>query len=183
MNQRVLVRSSVMSALADSGYGFNASYRDALQSGEYPGAKNFELDFGPDSRNVLQSYITSQEDVDLSRTIEQTTGTKIALLVFTSLMRNERREKFRQFSGSVVCHLHFYIRLAENGDSIADTEDTADAIEDAVTRVFCGIGRPATWRAGVVFNGDINCERPPVRWIQDGYEQLVPFDLTFGVSV
>jgi hypothetical protein len=168
---RKAVRDAALSELAASVTGFNATL--AALAGTY-GVTPFTIDWSSTSSNFSQSQVTT-EQLELSRMIEYP-----GCLLYTPTTQNQNLEKFRRFSGVVVLNIDVIVDFRDGAEG-RDTESLPDAVEDAITSIF---NRPTlSLPAYVVWNGDIECVREPVRLNGDGYFQRCPHQLTFEVHV
>lgn len=168
---RKRIRDAAVGALSDVVTGFNA--RLAALATDY-GITPFVIDFGPTSRNFLQSYL-SPDQVDFSNV-----ATYPAMVVYTASSENTNIEKFRLFSGQVELYIDVYLRYRQSLES-RDTESIADAVEDALTQILNDPLMP--WPATVAYNGGFRSPREPLALLGDGYEQRIPVQLLFEVNI
>lgn len=164
--------------LADATTGFNA--RLAAIAASY-GITAFAVDWDLNSTSFIQSFVDPSA-VDVAPLIPA----DVAALLYTSLSseshEQEGRTKFARYSGQIILHLDFYLRFDDGMEPLErNTEDIADAIEDAVIQVLRRTD--ADWPAGVVFNGDVASPRESIVHLADGYGQRIPFTFLFEVHV
>jgi hypothetical protein len=177
-SERAIVRASIISALSDASAGISARY-DSIR-GEFGLPEIEPLDFGEDSRNVLQCYVANANDVDISQVADYP-----ALAIYTSAVSNRNIEKGRAFSGAVTAHVDIYLRHQArrgelDGAPIGDIERYADAIEAAMLRCLsCYLG----WPSGVVYNNEFSVSREPVLALGDGWQQRIAAEFYFEVHL
>jgi len=173
------IRDAMVSCLADGTTGFNAQLDDIASA---YGITSFAIDWTSDSRNFVQAYL-DPEMLDVSRVCEFP-----AAVLYLAEAVNERREKYRSFSGQVLGHLDFYLRYRllkdpqtagnDTPPSNDDYESAADAVADAAMESF--IDGAATLRAaGALWSKEYRIDRDPVQLFGDGHGQRIAITLGF----
>ena len=173
------IEDALLAVLADSTNGFNAelaaiavTYKITaftIDWTEGPTVTNFGLvELEPDAAETFFSSFP-------------------AAALYTSTSMNERRMKFKVFSGQVLAGIDFWLRyralkdLQHGGNEWGGTNNyqkLPNAVEDAILQMLDD--QKATLRAsGYYWNGDYLCERTKVAIAGDGHEQLMTFTLGF----
>ncbi len=175
-----LVRQAIVNTLADPRFGWTAVHQAIAQDFVI---QPITFDFGPDSKNVLQSNIQTREGVYLTGIFAPP-----VMVVYTDKSMDQQKSKPTTFSGGVLANVDVYlgVRLAKDQDQFgpADlraTEQQADAVEDTIRTVFGRKGFPLP--SGVSFGGYIDCETPEIQIFGDGYEQVIQFKFPFEVTL
>lgn len=168
-------------ALADPTNGFNVKL--AAIAASY-GIAAFSIDWSATgSDSFLQSYVAGA-DRDLSRL----SGISVALYTSASQQApNPQRGKGYTFDGTVIAHLDFFVQFNDGVEPTEDqTENIADAIEDAILQVLCAPNSAlmrAYFSGPVHYTGGFSCARGPIAQTEDGFEQLLPFTFQYEVTV
>lgn len=171
MKPRKFLRDAIRAIMADATTGFNATLASIAVS---YGIAPFVIDWVPPSRSLFQGFLFADQ-VLIAELIDFP-----ACVLYTSASANQNFEKFRRFSGLITAHLDFYIDQG-SGIEVSQTEDVPDAIEDVLIQIFNSptVNLPS----GIAWNGGIQSQRGPIRLVGDGYQQRIPFNLTFEVDV
>lgn len=175
-------RLALVAALSDATTGFNANL--ATIAAEYE-IQPFELDFGPQSRNVVFGLL-DEDSVDVS-TICQYPGAVIYF--FESVAENKM--KGATFSGFIAGSVALYIRLRALDDENVSSnqpdfsnnfEKWAEACEDAMSSAIKE-GRRIMSPIWGVSQTQYRCDRDPIIHTGDGHIQKITFTLGFEVHV
>lgn len=182
MNVRGLVRSKMRAV-------FEAHFNDALAelSPQY-GFEAFEIDWGPGSRNFIQSQLPSVDDADGSG-IEQYP----AVVLYTSSVIDEH-SGLGKFGGQVLAHMHFILEYrtlraekspgaGESEETIVyDTESAVDAVTEAILATLQR-GRVAHLLDLNAMHSDTRIDAGPVKRFGDGYRQGVMLTAGFDAKI
>jgi Tfp pilus assembly major pilin PilA len=175
---RMMARRGVLAALSDPTGGINEIY--GVLAAENGLDQAVKFDFEPGSENVVCTFVSSANDVDISQVAEYP-----ALSIYTSDAKNANIEKSRSFSGLVTVHVDGWIRHqarrgSADGMPFDDTETVADVLEAAISKCITDF---VGWESGVVYNNEFQFTREPVLLIGDGWQQRIAGEFYIEVHV
>ena len=178
-----LARTAIINALTNATYGWNAVF-PTIATAYHDPVVGIVLDFTSTSGNVFYGQLAGFEDVDLTQINQYQ-----ACAVYTTMAANQKQEMPRSFSGPVVAHVDWCLSYREQ-DSTAtgveanDTESPADAIDEAMMQIFCvSLGNTIALPSGVRWNKQIASERTPLILNDDGFSQIIRYELIFEVHI
>lgn len=178
-----LARTAILDALSNVTYGWNAIFPAIAATYSAP-VVSFFLDFASTSGNVFKGQLAGFEDVTLSQL-----NTHQVCAVYTTMAANQKQEMLRSFSGQVIGHVDWSLTYrAEEGTATGveanDTESPADAIDEAMGQIFCvSLGSLIALPSGVRWNKNYASERTPLILDEDGFSQIVRYELLFEVHI
>ncbi|MEN6533794.1 MAG: hypothetical protein ABFD89_09045 [Bryobacteraceae bacterium] len=178
-----LARTAIINALSNGTYGWNAIFADIAATYTSPVAA-FLLNFTSTSGNVFLGQLAGFEDVTLSQLDQHQ-----ACAVYTTMAANQKQEMPRSFSGPVMGHVDWSLTYREKegtatGIEANDTESPADAIDEAMGQIFCvSLGSLIALPSGVRWTKNYASERTPLILNEDGFSQIIRYELLFEVHI
>ena len=176
-NFRRAARRAIYDRLADPSTGFNA--RLAAVAGDYAIENVPVIEFQEGSGTVFEGFLVPSDATSISEIAQRFGGERLALVLYTSQAVDQRETKMAKFSGPVLVNMDFYW-MALNGAELGQTENVADALEDAV---FECLRAPAVSWPDRIGLGAMECTRDPVSLEGDGYIQRIPMVAELSVTV
>lgn len=171
---RKTVRDAMVSILAAAATGFNSRF--ATVAAAY-GIDAFELDWEDCSRSVFHGQVPSQ--VDQSQ-LSPEEWAPLGLMIYTTTVEGQGREKPRAFSGDCEIVLDFDLVVRE-GVEEDDIETVGDAIEDAVLDAL--FDAAAAWPPACVLSQNFVSLKQAAELTGDGWRQRILMNFRVGVSL
>jgi hypothetical protein len=178
-----LARTAVINALSNVTYGFNAIYPTIAIAYGSPVA-NFTLSFLSTSSNVFLGQLAGFEDLDFTQLSQYQ-----CVAIYTTMSSNAKMEMPRSFSGPVMAHVDWALSYREKrgtatGVEANDTETPADAIDEAMSQIFLvSLGNTIALPSGIRYFRDLSCERTPLVLNEDGFSQIIRYEIPFEVHI
>lgn len=178
-----LARTAVVNALSSVTLGWNATYPAIAATYSSPVA-SFTLDFSSTSGNVFLGQLAGFEDIDLTQLDQYQ-----CVAIYTTQASNARMEIPRNFSGPVLAHVDWALSYREKrgtatGVEANDTESPADAIDEAMSEIFLvRLGKTIALPSGVRYFRDLASERQPLVLNEDGFSQIIRYEIPFEVHL
>lgn len=162
-------RDAVRARLADGTAGFNAQL--AAIAGAY-GITPFLVDV---NRNLFESFVHP----DAIEAASPVKGPVFCLYSMSSV--NQNLNKFGLFSGVVTIGLDVHLSYSA-GNTLKNADALADAVEDAMVRVFNAADWAGAYTEPLAYNGEIALQRRPLEMAGQHWRQTLSFRLTFQVD-
>lgn len=178
-----LARTAIVNALSHSTLGWNSTY-PTIAAGYGTPVASFTLDFSSDSGNVFYGQLAGFEDIDLTQM-----DSYQCVAIYTTMAANARMEKPRTFSGPVIAHVDWALSYREKrgtatGAEANDTESVMDAVDEAMCEIFLArLGTTIALPSGVRYFADLTSERTPLVLNEDGFSQIVRYEIPFEVHI
>lgn len=178
-----LARTAIVNALSDATYGWNAKYPAIAATYGSPVA-SFTLTFTSASRNVFFGQLAGFNDLDLTQLDQYQ-----CVAIYTTAAVNQKREMPRSFSGPVIARVDWMLsyrdkRGTATGIEANDTESPADAIDECMHEIFSvRLGSSIALPSGVSWAKNIACDRSELLLEDDGFSQLIRYELIFEVHI
>jgi hypothetical protein len=182
-----LVMDAIKGALSHTGtptsYGWNARFPAIALAYAAP-VEDIVLDFTSNSRNVFYGQLAGFEDLDMTQVDQYQ-----ACAIYTTMAANARMEKPRNFSGVVLGHVDWCLsyrdkRGTATGIEANDTESPLNAIDEAMCQIFLvDLGVNIALPSGVRYFRDFASQRTPLILNDDGFSQIVQYELPFEVHI
>lgn len=178
-----LTLTAIVDALKSTTYGWNAIYPDIAATYELP-VMAFNLDFTGRSGNVFYGQLSGFEDLDMTQLDQYQ-----CCSIYTTQAANARMEKPRSFSGPVLGHVDWCLSYREKRDTATgveanDTESPMNAIDEAMCQIFLvHLGVQIALPSDVRYFRDLASERMPLILNDDGFSQIVRYEIPFEVHI
>jgi hypothetical protein len=178
-----LARTAVVDALAHATLGWNETYPAIAAAYEAP-VWPFRLDFSKFSGNVFLGQLAGFEDLDFTQLDQYQ-----CVAIYTTMSSNAKMERPRSFSGPVLAHVDWALSYREKrgtatGVEANDTESPADAIDEAMSELFLvRLGNTIALPSGIRYFRDLNCDRTPLVLNEDGFSQIIRYEIPFEVHL
>lgn len=180
MQISILPMNAIISKLGNASTGFNQKLDDVALA-TY-GVPPFTISFPVDVKaNPTTSFFFVQ--LDPEAILDSSLAKKDFMSLFIPSSDNQNFEKPRDFSGLVEVGLDVILSFLPEEMQKGNFESKHLAVEDAVTEVLQPTGQQ-NWGAGVVYNGEFNCQRSVL--IEGGSEswyQVMAWRFTFQVDI
>ena len=165
-------RDAVRARLMDAQSGFNAAMA-AVATGY--GIAPIALDFSAAGKRFFEGFVHPDQ-------VENSTSARYPLaMLYGTIAQNRNLTKHAAFSGQV--QIVFQVWLSwRKGNAVANTEDLADAVEDALARVFQDHTWAAAYTEPLVYNGDLTVARAQLEQSGEHWRQGITARLTFEVD-
>lgn len=171
-------RNAVIDRISDANNGFTprliAALADASQ--DIPLGWKLPVVFDNSARNYISGDV-APEDLDSTSNV-----TYPFVSLFSLRAVNENQQKFQAFSGPVYLGLNVFLSWGASR-LLPDFESIADCVEEAVIATF-NSAQTIAWtynRGGLVYNGDISCDRSRLSKDAENWFQTLAFKLTLEV--
>jgi hypothetical protein len=172
------VRSAVLSRLSNVSTGFNANL--VTTCAEYS-LTPFALDFSVTSTNFYKGRITDY-DLFVEAGYDQAQMMSLFIPSWRNITTGMGSMKANVFSGSAIAEIRLY--LSNNSALLIDDFETLpDACEEAMVNTMNTLAaQPSLGTNGLVYNGDITCNRAAVVSGGLGWVTGIAWQMAFNVT-